>query len=106
MGFPSDLGWDTDEDGKVYFPSFNVGMLDDDHYTDSTGRERKAVYSNSGNGIDFYTNGDASVAGCDDNTSLRYNRYDAYYTISGNNQSDVSQNSLFGGTSSACPVGG
>ena len=70
-------------------------MLDDDHYTDSTGRERNTVYSNSGNGIDFYTNGDASVAGCDDNTSLRYNRYDAYYTISGNNQSDVSQNSLY-----------
>ena len=105
MGFPSDLGWDTDGDGKVYYPSFNVGALDDDHYTDSTGRERKAVYSNSGNAIDFYTNGDASVAGCDHNTFTRYNRYDAYYTISGNNQSSESENSLFGGTSSACPVG-
>ena len=43
------------------------------------------------------------MAACDDNTSTRYNRYDAYYTLGGQ-QSVESEDRIFNGTSSACPV--
>ena len=77
-GFPSDVGFD-DSSGTDVYQSFNIGALDSE--TVSNTQERKANYSNMGNGIDCYAIGKDSLAGCDDNSSGRKNRYDAYYNI-------------------------
>tara|TARA_B100000427_G_scaffold329217_1_gene344536 strand:- start:1313 stop:4138 length:2826 start_codon:yes stop_codon:yes gene_type:complete len=108
-GFPACIGrfWN----GSEYIqPAFNIGALDDQKVT--TVQERKASYSNTGNAIDLWTHGKGSLAGTDDNTTTRYDRYDNYYRIdsnynvvsSGGTQSDDAQDRSFGGTSSACPV--
>ena len=46
---------------------------------------------------------DLSLSACDDNSSTRYNRNDAYYTLDGV-QSAESEDRLFNGTSSATPI--
>ena len=56
-----------------------------------------------GNAVDLYAAGDDTLAACDINQSTRYNRYDSFYSI-GNLQSQKSEDRVFGGTSSACPV--
>ena len=53
--------------------------------------------------IDCYAPAVDTLAACDDNSSIRYNRNDAYYTISGE-QSIESEDRIFGGTSSATPI--
>ena len=77
-GFPSDVGFSTASGSDVY-QSFNIGALDSELISNT--QERKANYSNMGNGIDCYAIGRDSLAGCDDNSSGRKNRYDAYYNI-------------------------
>ena len=77
-GFPSDVGFD-DSSGTDVYQSFNIGALDSDKSSNT--QERKADYSNMGNGIDCYAIGKASLAGCDDNSGSRKNRYDAYYNV-------------------------
>ena len=77
-GFPSDVGFSTASGSDVY-QSFNIGALDSNKSSNT--QERKANYSNMGNGIDCYAIGADSLAGCDDNSSGRKNRYDAYYNI-------------------------
>ena len=98
--YPADVGQFI-ENGSNVFPAFNIGALDDAKY--STTQERKANYSNMGNDIDLWTHGADSLSATDDNTTTRYNRYDAYYTLN-STQSDESEDRKFGGTSSATPV--
>ena len=111
-GFPNSIGYVSNYmgTGQGGYRTFNIGALDSN--MSSTSYERKASYSNMGEGIDCYAIGADSLSATDDNTSTRYNRYDAYYRIdsnynivtSGGTQSDDSQDRQFGGTSSACPV--
>jgi len=56
-----------------------------------------------GEATDCFASADQTLAACEDNTSTRYNRNDSYYTISGQ-QSVESEDRLFSGTSSACPI--
>lgn len=77
-GFPSDVGFD-DSSGTDVYQSFNIGALDSNKSSNT--QERKASYSNMGNGIDCYAIGADSLAGCDDNSGSRKNRYDAYYNV-------------------------
>ena len=105
QGFPCQIGATGSGASKVY-NTICVGALDDDF--NNNGKEQKVSYSNKGNLIDCYAAADRTVAACDDNTnsfngSPRYDRYDAYYTIDGQ-QSIESEDRRFGGTSSACPV--
>ena len=108
IGFPSDIGFD-DSSGTDIYRSFNIGALDSNKSSNT--QERKANYSNMGNGIDCYAIGANSLSACDDNSGGRKNRYDSTYRIenyqiveSGGTISDDSQDREFGGTSSACPV--
>tara|TARA_B100000287_G_scaffold69796_1_gene61297 strand:- start:8756 stop:10945 length:2190 start_codon:yes stop_codon:yes gene_type:complete len=100
IAFPVMIGLDESGSSDVY-RGFNIGALDSDKSNNS--QERKANYSNMGNGIDCYAIGRNSLSACDDNSGSRYNRYDAYYTLDGV-QSEESEDREFGGTSSACPV--
>jgi len=77
-GFPSDVGFSSATGTDVY-QSFNIGALDSNKSSNT--QERKASYSNMGNGIDCYAIGADSLAGCDDNSGSRKNRYDAYYNV-------------------------
>lgn len=111
-GFPNSIGYVSNYmgTGQGGYRTFTIGALDSN--MSSTSYERKANYSNMGEAIDCYAIGADSLSATDDNTSTRYNRYDAYYRIdsnynivtSGGTQSDDSQDRQFGGTSSACPV--
>ena len=110
-GFPADIGFDNSS-GTDIFRSFNIGALDSNKIINT--QERKASYSNMGNGIDCYAIGADSLSAVDDETIYsfyRENRYDSTYRIdnyqivaSGGTLSDDSQDREFGGTSSACPV--
>tara|TARA_B100001287_G_scaffold233564_1_gene205025 strand:+ start:929 stop:3064 length:2136 start_codon:yes stop_codon:yes gene_type:complete len=109
IGFPSQIGIDNSS-GVSVTRAFNIGALDD--VKASNTQEQKAVYSNMGNGIDCYAIGRESFSATDDNTSGRYNRYNSTYRLnasyqivtSGGVESDDSQDTKFGGTSSATPV--
>ena len=111
-GFPSSIGYVSNYmgTGQGGYRTFNIGALDSNKSSNS--QERKASYSNMGNGIDCYAIGADSLSACDDNSTTRYNRYDGYYRIdsnyavvtSGGTLSDDSQDRQFGGTSSATPV--
>ena len=57
-----------------------------------------------GNSIDCFAAADSTVSASDDNgTHSKYNRYDAYYTYNSSNSVE-SEDRIFSGTSSACPV--
>jgi len=56
-----------------------------------------------GNLVPYYAPAANTLAATDENNSPRYNRFDAYYTLN-SAQSYESEDCLFGGTSSACPV--
>jgi len=105
-GYPQQLGVDRSTTPYEY-KTIAIGVLDDEH--DSLGKERKATYSNMGNAIDCFSVGDNTLAACDDNrvysngNPFRFNRYDAYYTYDSNNSVE-SEITIFGGTSSACPI--
>jgi len=106
QGFPGQIGQQTDSvAGITTYRTIPVGALDDGMYsTSGTGIERKVYYSNNGNLIPFYACADSTLAACDNNwPGTNYNRYDAYYTLSGT-QSVESEDCLFSGTSSACPI--
>ena len=102
-GFPASCGVveNYNNTGLDKNRAFNIGALDGRKSTNTS--ERKAWYSNMGNGIDCYAHGGSSLAAVDTNTSSRYDRTDLYYSIGGV-QSLPSQDSFFGGTSSATPV--
>ena len=99
-GFPASIGQDSSGATDI-FHTFNIGNLDSSKPTNTT--EMKNYTSNMGNSIDCYAIGQSSLSATDDNSGIRYNRYDAYYTLDGV-QSDESEDREFGGTSSACPV--
>ena len=100
-GYPQQLGVDRSTSPYTY-KTIAVGNLDDDHT--ASGLERKTDSSNMGNLIDCFASGDQTLAARDDNSfHVKYNRYDAYYTID-SQQSVISKDSYFGGTSAACPV--
>ena len=111
-GFPNSIGYVSNYmgTGQGGYRTFTIGALDSN--MNSTSYERKASYSNMGEGIDCYAIGADSLSATDDNSGSRKDRYDAYYRIdsnynivtSGGTQSDDSQDREFGGTSSACPV--
>ena len=106
QGFPGQIGQQTDSvAGITTYRTIPVGALDDGMYsTSGTGIERKVYYSNNGNLIPFYACADSTLAACDNNwPGTNYNRYDAYYTLNAT-QSVESEDCLFSGTSSACPV--
>ena len=93
-GFPSDVGFD-DSSGTDVYQSFNIGALDSNKSSNT--QERKANYSNMGNGIDCYGIGADSLAGCDDNSSGRKNRYDAYYNIESASTYNISASNVGAG---------
>ena len=112
IGFPAQIGVDNSS-GVSVTRAFNIGALDDTKVSNT--QERKATYSNMGNGIDCYAIGEDSFSAYDDNGATygltAYNRFVRTYRISnyqivtsGGVESDDSQDAKFGGTSSACPV--
>ena len=106
QGFPGQIGQQTDSvAGITTYRTIPVGALDDGMYsTSGTGIEQKVYYSNNGNLLPFYACADQTLAACDNNwPGTNYNRYDAYYTLNAS-QSVESEDCLFSGTSSACPV--
>ena len=102
QGFPAQVGQQGTGNSRIY-RTICVGALDSAHKNSNTGQEQKASYSNMGELIDCYAPGLDTLSACDDNSSTRYNRNDAYYTISGS-QSVESEDRIFGGTSAATPV--
>ena len=102
QGFPAQVGQQGTGNSRIY-RTICVGALDSAHRNSNTGQEQKAYYSNMGELIDCYAPAIDTLAACDDNSSTRYNRNDAYYTISGS-QSVESEDRIFGGTSSATPI--
>ena len=100
-GFPGQIGVDRTTTPYTY-KTISIGALDDDHH--SSGKECKVSYSNMGNSIDCFAAADSTVSASDDNgTHTKYNRYDAYYTYNSSNSVE-SEDRIFSGTSSACPV--
>ena len=111
IGFPGQIGVDRTTTPHTY-KTIGVGALQDTEYNGGTlhpdnGKEQKAYYSNVGNGVDVFAAAHNTGASCDDNTTglygTRYPRYDEYYTINGQ-QSALSEDRWFSGTSSACPI--
>ncbi len=104
-GFPGQIGKQGSGHDTKY-RTISVGAMSDFlASTVGTGVEKKVSYSNMGNLIPYYAPAANSLSACDDSTgsSSQYNRYDTYYTLNGQ-QSHPSYDSLFGGTSSACPI--
>ena len=104
-GLPGAIGKSGSGDSTEY-NTIQVGALDDDH--DGDGKERKVNYSNMGNAVDFYAAAKNTLAAGDNSYSNgvlvpHFNRYDAYYSIGGL-QSLESEDTIFGGTSAACPI--
>ena len=100
-GYPAQAGQYTDGSKEAY-PVISVGALD--LIRDSNGLERKTNFSTSGEEVDVYCI--TECMGADDYRGFVAGkaRYDSYYTISGNSQSEESQDWIYGGTSCACPV--
>ena len=103
QGFPAQVGQQGTGVNRIY-RTICVGALDSTHRSGNIGQEQKALYSNMGELIDCYAPAIDTLAASDDNGShIKYNRNDAYYTISGQ-QSVESEDRIFGGTSSATPI--
>ena len=100
QGFPAQIGVDRTTTPYTY-KTISIGALDDDHT--AGGLERKASYSNMGDCTDCFAAADQTLSASDDNSSPRFNRYDAYYDI-GTTQAVESEDKNFNGTSSACPI--
>ena len=107
-GFPQQSGVNRSTTPYTY-PVISVGCLD--HEYESNGKERKVNYSNMGNAVDVFTAGDDSVGAAYNTSSSWADRYDAYYDLSGNTSNSSisggsieSQDRIFNGTSSACPI--
>ena len=100
QGFPAQIGVDRSTTPYTY-KTISISALDDDH--NGSGLERKANYSNMGNVSDCFAPAKGTLSATDDNSSIRYNKYDAYYDI-GTTASVESEIKVFGGTSSACPI--
>jgi len=104
QGFPAQVGTQGTGNSRIY-RTICVGALDSAHRLSNTGQEQKAIYSNKGELIDCYAPAVDTLAACDYRTDslYRYNRNDAYYTLNG--QASVeSEDTIFGGTSSATPI--
>jgi hypothetical protein len=102
-GFPQQIGIDTSTTPYTY-KTIAVGALDNySEYTSGLQKEARVSYSNVGNAVDVFASADDTLSACDNRTGTRYNRYDAYYTINGS-QSVESEDRIFNGTSSACPI--
>ena len=105
-GYPGHIGERTDDNGISFYKTIGVGAVDETGSTTGVStyyREVKASYSNTGEAVDVWAMCDLSLSACDDNSSTRYNRNDAYYTLDGV-QSVESEDRLFNGTSSATPI--
>ena len=100
QGFPAQIGVDRTTTPYTY-KTISIGALDDDHT--AGGLERKASYSNMGDCTDCFAAADQTLSASDDNSTPRFNRYDAYYDI-GTTQAVESEDKNFNGTSSACPI--
>ena len=93
-GFPQQIG--LTESGE--YPVISIGALDD---VFNSGKERKASYSNCGNGVDCYAVADGTIAAATANyTAYFVGRYD----FKQENGAILSNDRYFNGTSSACPV--
>ena len=100
QGFPAQIGVDRSTTPYTY-KTISISALDDNH--NGSGLEQKANYSNMGNVSDCFAPAKGTLSATDDNSSTRYNKYDAYYDI-GTTASVESEIKVFGGTSSACPI--
>ena len=101
-GMPAQIGKDNG-DGSVTYKTIIVGAIDD-NYMNATGKkERRVHYSNVGNAVDCFACGDDTLAAADNRTGTRYDRYDPFYVHSSTTSLE-SEERVFGGTSSACPV--
>ena len=103
-GTPGDVTY-TLADGSIVHPAILVGALDEDSANPFGTAERKVEYSNMGNAIDCYAIGDGSLAGktASGPSNQMRSRYDSTYVINGVTSVE-SQDGVFNGTSSACPV--
>jgi hypothetical protein len=95
-GFPQHLGKYTSGSNIVY-PVINIGALDDSYQPD--GKERKVNYSDMGPEIDCYAPGDGSLTSARSAYGSAFPRYDQRIEPG----SLSSKDTLFSGTSSACP---
>jgi len=116
-GFPAQIGIDKTTTPYTY-KTITIGCIDDAIST-TTGKERNVDYTNKGEGIDGWTQGDETLAAQSQSWG-GYNRYDKTFTIAhGNDDNDSAQRDTsdtsnttsltskdrkFDGTSSACPI--
>ncbi len=98
-GMPGAIG-KTGSGASRRYSTIQVGALDN---ALSSGKERKRDYSNTGQAIDCYGMAAYDSLSACDNRSGGYPRYDSYYDYD-SSQSVRSYDTLFGGTSSACPI--
>ena len=120
--FPGQIGIDRTTTPYTY-KTLYIGCIDD--VFDGNGKERNVYYTNKGEGIDGWTQGDATLGAASYLTpgfldAPVYNRYDKTFTIAhGNDDNDsaqrdtsdtsnttslISKDQFFNGTSSACPI--
>ena len=98
------VSWTPSAVGTYYYIcQYHGSMVGTIIVSNTTAKERKALYSNMGNAVDCWAAARDQLTASDDNSGVRYNRYDSYYTIN-SVQSAESEDRLFGGTSCACPV--
>lgn len=102
QGFPAQSGQQGTGSNRIY-RTICVGALDSANRLNNTGQEQKAYYSNMGELIDCYAPALDTLAASDNNETTRYSRNDPYYTIN-SQQSVVSEDKVFGGTSAATPI--
>jgi len=87
---------------ETTYKTINIGALDDDFYTS---KECKVGYSDRGNGIDFYTPADGTLA-----ANSKYTPDGTYpdtypgFTANSGSGAGVPEETAFSGTSAACPV--
>ena len=94
IGF-TDVGISTTPGQEEYFPVITVGALDDFVQSSSGAKERKAIYSNNGPGIDIWAPADDILAAGSPTSGYQdYVRWDnsSFY------------DAYFNGTSAASPV--
>lgn len=114
QGFPGQIGSSGIGANREY-KTIAIGALEDSFLSLTTytangeqdlNKEIKAIYSNMGNLVDCFAPADETLSAGDQKNPTYlsyYDRNDEYYTIDGQ-QSIRSLDTVFNGTSSACPV--
>ena len=105
-GFPQQAGKTESQtfqgNTTVKFPCISVGALDDQFTGFTSGRERKASYSDHGSAVDFFCVADGTIAATRDTHGSDIARVDNVYT--GLTARNDARDTYFNGTSSATPI--